>query len=128
MSGVKRTPAFITNTYVLVVTFIGLSGVLPIGPAGQAAGEESSASASAKRGDTLFNRRCVSCHNKQPGDTSPFGPPNLYDLIRNKKLTAAQAARIIHGGKGQMPSFGKTISDDQIKDIIAYLKTRWDVQ
>lgn len=37
--------------------------------------------ASVKPGDALFHEKCVGCHNKQPGDTSPFGPPNLHGIF-----------------------------------------------
>ena len=76
---------------------------------------------SVKRGEALFHQRCAVCHNKQPGNDSPFGPPNLYDVFRAKKITAKEATTIIHTGKGQMPSFGQTISNAQIRDVIAYL-------
>jgi mono/diheme cytochrome c family protein len=87
-------------------------------PADQPAGSRT------ERGDAIFHKRCVVCHNKQPGNTSPFGPPNLYDLFREKKLTLAEAAPIIHHGKGQMPAFGTTITDAEIADVVAYLKSR----
>lgn len=85
------------------------------------AADKGGSSSSVKRGDTLFHQRCVVCHNKQPGNDSPFGPPNLYDAFRQKKITPKEAATIIHNGKGPMPSFGKSISDAQIHDVIAYL-------
>jgi len=99
-------------------------GVLIAGSGAMAhAADKSVSSSSAKRGDALFHQRCVVCHNKQPGNDSPFGPPNLYDVFRQKKITPNQAKTIIHSGKGQMPSFGKTITDAQIHDVIAYLSS-----
>ncbi len=87
------------------------------------AADRTVSSSSVKRGDTLFHQRCAVCHNKQPGNDSPFGPPNLYDVFRDKKITLTQARTIIHTGKGQMPSFGQSISDAQIRDVIAYLSS-----
>lgn len=87
------------------------------------AADKSVSSSSVKRGDTLFHQRCVVCHNKKPGNDTPFGPPNLYDVFRGKKITPKQAETIIHNGKGQMPSFGKSITNTQIRDVIAYLSS-----
>jgi mono/diheme cytochrome c family protein len=78
----------------------------------------------AKRGEALFQRRCAMCHNKQPNDVMPFGPPNLYKVFRNKNLSIAQASEIVRSGMGSMPSFGTSVTPSQIKDLVAYLVTR----
>ncbi|MBT9330773.1 c-type cytochrome [Paracidobacterium acidisoli] len=78
----------------------------------------------AKRGDAIFHQRCVTCHNKEPGNTSPFGPPNLHGIFRDKVLTPPQAESIIRQGKGGMPTFGKILTPSQISDVVAYLKTQ----
>jgi mono/diheme cytochrome c family protein len=76
-----------------------------------------------KNGDAIYHQRCVRCHNKQPGDTTPFGPPNLYSVFRGPSaLSATQAKTIIAHGKGAMPAFGSTLSKGDIGDVIAYLK------
>ena len=81
--------------------------------------------AAAKRGSAIFHKRCIVCHNKQPDDTSPFGPPNLYAVFRGKpKITTAQAETIIMNGKGQMPSFKAVLTKDEIRSILAYLRSK----
>jgi mono/diheme cytochrome c family protein len=77
----------------------------------------------AKRGEALFHSRCVMCHNKQPNDPMPFGPPNLYKVFRNKSLSAAEANEIVRNGKGSMPAFGSSVTRSQINDLVAYLLT-----
>jgi mono/diheme cytochrome c family protein len=89
---------------------------------GFAGDKNAQSSASIKRGDLLFHQLCVSCHNKQPGDDYPFGPPNLYDVLRRKEITPSQASDVIRQGRAQMPSFGARITDGQISDLIAYLQ------
>jgi len=82
---------------------------------------------SAKRGEAIFHQRCIVCHNKLPGDTSPFGPPNLHGILRASspmKITAAQATTTITNGKGNMPAFGKKLTKSEIRCLIAYLKTQ----
>ncbi len=85
--------------------------------------------AKAKRGAAVFQQNCVSCHNKQPGDTTPFGPPNLHGIFSSKPLvtppvTPAQATDIIKKGKAPMPAFGSMLTEAQISDLIAYLKAQ----
>jgi mono/diheme cytochrome c family protein len=85
--------------------------------------------AKAKRGAAVFQQNCVSCHNKQPGDTTPFGPPNLHGVFSSKPLvtppvTPAQATDIIKKGKAPMPAFAGVLTDAQISDLIAYLKAQ----
>jgi mono/diheme cytochrome c family protein len=85
--------------------------------------------AKAKRGSAVFQQNCVSCHNKQPGDTTPFGPPNLHGIFSSKPLvtppvTPAQATDIIKKGKAPMPAFAGILTDAQISDLIAYLKAQ----
>ncbi len=78
----------------------------------------------ARRGSALFEQNCIVCHNKKPGDTAPFGPPNLHGVLRNKVITAAQAEAIIQTGRGAMPPFGSRLSRSQIQELIAYLRTQ----
>lgn len=78
----------------------------------------------AKRGSALFQQNCIVCHNKKPGDTAPFGPPNLHGVLRNKVITPAQAATIIQHGRGTMPPFGTRLGPVQIEELIAYLRTQ----
>ena len=85
--------------------------------------------AKAKRGAALFQQNCVSCHNKQPGDNTPFGPPNLHGIFTSKTtinppVTPAQASETIHNGKAPMPAFGSMLTEAQIGDLIAYLKAQ----
>ncbi len=83
----------------------------------------------AKRGSVLFQQNCVSCHNKQPDDTTPFGPPNLHGILSAKPqahqaLTTTQVTEFIRKGKAPMPAFGGMLTEAQISDLIAYLKVQ----
>jgi mono/diheme cytochrome c family protein len=77
----------------------------------------------AKKGDQIFQTRCLVCHNKQPDDTSPFGPPNLFQAFKTKSITTPEAEQIISRGKGQMPAFGTILSKTEVQSVIDYLKT-----
>ena len=108
------------NRRLVVAVLAGASVFALASSIGIVAGKEKPTAANIKQGDET-STRCVRCHNKLPGNTSPFGPPNLYDVFQNHKLTLAQAIYTVHHGKGQMPVFGSTITDAEITDIVAYL-------
>jgi mono/diheme cytochrome c family protein len=86
-------------------------------------------SVKAKRGEAIFQQNCVSCHNKQPDDSTPFGPPNLHGIFSSKPMvhpaiTPAQAVDFIKKGAAPMPAFAGILTDAQINDLIAYLKAQ----
>ena len=86
-------------------------------------------SAKAKRGAAIFQQNCVSCHNKQPDDSTPFGPPNLHGIFSSKPMvtppiTPAQATETIKNGKAPMPAFGSILTEAQISDLLTYLKAQ----
>jgi mono/diheme cytochrome c family protein len=85
--------------------------------------------AKAKRGAVVFQQNCVSCHNKQADDATPFGPPNLHGIFSSKPLvtppiTPVQAADFIRKGAAPMPAFAGILTEAQISDLIAYLKAQ----
>jgi mono/diheme cytochrome c family protein len=105
-----------------------LLAVVPLIFASQSLGATSAGAPSRRvhiaRGELLFHQQCLACHNKQPGDSSPFGPPNLHALLgRNPVITQQHAVEVIRDGKSVMPAFRDKLSDGDIRDIIAYLKT-----
>lgn len=83
-------------------------------------------SGKAALGETVFKAQCIGCHNKTPGDTTPFGPPNLHGVIGAKppQITAQVAAATIKTGKGIMPPFEGKLTSQDISNVVAYLKTQ----
>jgi mono/diheme cytochrome c family protein len=100
--------------------------MLLAGSVGIAVGQKSPASGKAKQGETIFKAQCIGCHNKQPGDTTPFGPPNLHGIIGNTppQITPQQAAATIKTGKGIMPPFEGKLTAQDISSVVAYLKAQ----
>lgn len=102
----------------LAVAVLTLAGTMGFADSGKA-----SKGGKVKAGEEIFQKDCANCHNKQPGDTSPFGPPNLHGVFKTG-LTPAEAQKIIRDGKGAMPAWGNTLSNSDIQNVIAYLKTQ----
>ena len=86
---------------------------------------EDTSAVSIKQGSEIFHTRCIVCHNKQPGDNTPFAPPNLYTVFGpHPLLTPQQVEAIVTHGRGQMPTFGPILSRTEIRSVIAYLRKR----
>jgi len=71
--------------------------------------------ANAANGETLYSQACVACH----GDTGGGGQGG------GKSLLAGQGAdtifSVMTSGRNTMPAFGGVYSDDQRRDIAAYV-------
>jgi mono/diheme cytochrome c family protein len=115
------------NRGLMAVCLLAVAGALAVSHAvGFADAAKPVMNAKAKRGQAIFQQNCVSCHNKQPNDSTPFGPPNLHGIFSSKPMvtppiTPAQATETIKNGKAPMPAFGSILTEAQIGDLIAYL-------
>ena len=71
-------------------------------------------------GTALFTSSgCVHCHG-DGGQGGEIGP-NLQDV--GKRLQPAAITTQIHDGGKAMPAFGESLTDAQIADLVAYLRT-----
>jgi len=88
----------------------------------------SSPSASAERGQELFDLHCALCH-EGPTPELKKQPPRLENLFVAKQLpsgapaTDAQVRKTIVEGLGTMPAFDKRLNEQELDDLVAYLHT-----
>lgn len=61
---------------------------------------------------------CASCHQTNGNGNAAY--PSLHS-VATSRATESLATTIIHG-EGQMPAFGSQLSDQQIADVIAYIR------
>jgi cytochrome c6 len=103
---------------ILLVLFAGLAlFVIPIvratpGPDGAAS-------------SATYRTKCAMCHG-QDGSGSEVGRSmNIPDLRSPavQKLPNAQLAQIISDGKGGMPAFKNSLSEDQVHSLVAYIRS-----
>ena len=75
----------------------------------------------AEAGQTTFQHYCVMCHAVTP-DTKIVGP-SLYSEMRgpHAKSSAAVHEVIVHG-KGLMPALGTQLSEQDVADLLAYVR------
>ncbi len=73
-------------------------------------------------GASVYSEHCAYCHGAN-GKAVIAGTP---DFMRNMQLLAKpdmQIMQTIKGGKGLMPAFGGLLKDNQIMDVITYIRT-----
>jgi len=79
-------------------------------------------------GKHLYTVRCAHCHEDNDLSLKKV-PPNLRGVFERKTLpsgapaTDAEVRRVILEGKGMMPAFNGRFTDEQMSDLLAYLKT-----
>jgi mono/diheme cytochrome c family protein len=77
------------------------------------------------RGGALFAVYCVTCHGENGSSTGPLVTVPLKDMAA--QLDDASLAAFIGGGfpGTRMPGFDKTLSQDRIADIVAFIRS-WE--
>lgn len=81
-------------------------------------------------GQKLFESKCTQCHGKDAKGAEKMAKVLKVDLtamdltgVDASKLTADEMAKTVSGGKKKMPKFKGKLTDDQIKEIVAYVKS-----
>jgi mono/diheme cytochrome c family protein len=82
--------------------------------------------ASAQEGAALYKAKCAACHGPDgKGDTSMGKVLKVRDLgaADVQKESDADLTQIIEDGKGKMPGYKGKLTDAQIKDLVAFIRT-----
>ena len=77
-------------------------------------------------GAAVFTGKCAMCHGKTgAGDTGMGKSLKLRDLASAdvQKQSDADLSKIVTDGKGKMPAYKGKLSDDEIKSVVAFLRT-----
>ncbi len=102
----------------LLLTGVGGMLALTAGP-GLADSGNSAAPASAEQGAEVFaSHGCGYCHEN--GGRSAGKGPQLMGTARDNSFIKF---RVQHGKEGRMPAFGGSLTDAQIADVIAYIRS-----
>jgi mono/diheme cytochrome c family protein len=72
-----------------------------------------------------FRTKCAMCHGQDGGGSEVGKSMNVPDLRSPvvQKLADAQLAQIISDGKGGMPQFKNSLSEDQIHALVTYIRS-----
>lgn len=81
------------------------------------------------RGKVVYEKNCATCHGFRGKGEGPVGralkpnpSPDFTDPSFWKGKTDEQLVRSIKEGKNAMPPFGKTLSDENIWNSLAYIR------
>ena len=105
----------------LPVCASGLAGCRSLPPSKPA----SEWTAQEARGADVYQAKCARCH--YPTTTRPLHGPGLQAITRLKAMpsgappTDERLTAVILHGRGMMPP--TSLSDDQLQDLLAYLRT-----
>jgi cytochrome c6 len=77
-------------------------------------------------GEPLYKAKCAACHGADgKGETTVGKASKVRDLgsadVQGQSDDAIAA--IIGNGKGKMPAYGKSLKPEQIKDLVAYIRS-----
>lgn len=77
-------------------------------------------------GAGLYKVKCAVCHGADGKGETPMGKANkLRDLgaADVQKQSDTELTVIIENGKGKMPPYGNSLKPDQLKELVAYLRS-----
>jgi len=74
----------------------------------------------------LYKTKCAACHGADGSGNTPMGKAfKLRDLASDEvqAQTDAQLMAITADGKGKMPAYKGKLADEQIKELVGYIRT-----
>ncbi|HEY1454141.1 MAG TPA: cytochrome c [Roseiarcus sp.] len=75
-------------------------------------------------GADLFANVCAACH--QPDAKGAAGAAAYPPLAADKKLASTDfILTVLFGGRKAMPPFGRMLSDEQVADVVNYVRTHF---
>jgi cytochrome c6 len=76
-------------------------------------------------GSATFRTKCAMCHGQDGGGSEVGKSMNVPDLRSPvvQKLPDVQLAQVIANGKGGMPSFKNSLSEEQIHALVAHIRS-----
>ena len=83
------------------------------------------ARASETSGAATFKSKCVLCHGADGTGTTSLGKQLQAADLHSKdiqKKSDAELHKVVHDGNGNMPPFGEQLSDDEIDQVIKYVR------
>jgi mono/diheme cytochrome c family protein len=103
---------------ILLVLFVGLT-LFAVSIVRANPGPDSAASSA------TFRTKCAMCHGQDAGGSEVGKSMNVPDLRLQavQKLPDPELAQVISNGKGGMPAFKNSLSEDQIHGLVTYMRS-----
>ncbi len=96
--------------------------MLMLGVCGVAAAQENG---KASAGAGIFKSKCVLCHGADGTGSTPLGKQLQAANLHSKdvqKRSDAELHKAVHDGQANMPAFSEQLSDDEIDQVIQYVR------
>jgi mono/diheme cytochrome c family protein len=77
-------------------------------------------------GADIYKAKCAMCHGADGQAATPMGKNMKILSVKDPAMVSAPNARLIASttnGKGKMPAYKGKLTDSQIKNAIAYMRT-----
>ncbi|HEX4006548.1 MAG TPA: cytochrome c [Acidobacteriaceae bacterium] len=77
-------------------------------------------------GSATYSAKCAMCHGADGAGNTPVGKAmkvNSFKSDADVKATDAALIATTTDGKGKMPAYSGKLTGDQIKDVVAYIRT-----
>lgn len=78
------------------------------------------------KSEAVYKQKCASCHGPDGKGDTPAGKATKVRSFADPEVTKMsdqELADAIEKGKGKMPKYGATMKPDEIKSMVAYLRT-----
>ena len=82
-----------------------------------------STAAFAQTGADTFKSKCAMCHGADGSKAMPAMGVKPLTSPEVQKMTDAELTAAVTKGKGKMPAYGGKLTDAQIKDVVAFIRT-----
>ena len=86
----------------------------------------SAAAARAQEAADLYKSKCQVCHGADGKGDTPAGKKlgaKDFHAPEVTKMSDAELIEVTKNGKNKMPSYDKKLTDDQIKQLVKYIRT-----
>lgn len=77
-------------------------------------------------GEATYKAKCQMCHGATGAGDTPAGKSMKVKSFKDPevaKVTDAAMINITKNGQGKMPAYKDKLSDPQIKEVVAYIRT-----
>jgi high-affinity iron transporter len=77
---------------------------------------------------TVYRAQCRVCHGEEAKGDGPAGaaliprPPDLTRSERVRRMSDEELLQFLSVGKGSMPGFGKILTEQELKALVAWLQ------
>jgi mono/diheme cytochrome c family protein len=82
--------------------------------------------AKAPAGAAIFSKKCVLCHGADGTGNTPLGKQLQAANLHSKAVQGRsddELHTVVHDGQTNMPPFGDQLTDDEITQVIQYVRT-----